>query len=131
MDREALSLCSHGGGTPPPLLALGRVTSPRHILGVQLVPLWHRCYVERVVLTIRERASTPPFTLEVLVTGIFSAAAAASGVGSMDFRTLEETSYVYVIASEYTTAQLRLTLREHRPCPVGLATVIRQVPAFS
>jgi hypothetical protein len=29
----SLSLRSHGGGTPP-LLAPGRVTSPRHILGV-------------------------------------------------------------------------------------------------
>jgi hypothetical protein len=60
-----------------------------------------------VVLTIRERASTPPFTQEVLVAGALSAAAAASGVDGMDFGSLETTSYVYVFASEYVTAQLR------------------------
>ncbi len=42
---------------------------------------------------------------------------------------MEETLYLYIIASEYATAQLRLTLREHQPHPVGLATLIHQVPA--
>jgi hypothetical protein len=37
-----------------------------------------------VVLIIRERASTPPFTQEVLIAGILSAAAFAGGVGGMD-----------------------------------------------
>ncbi len=37
--ENSLSLRSHGGGTPP-LLAPGRVTPPRHILGVKLVLLW-------------------------------------------------------------------------------------------
>jgi hypothetical protein len=81
--ESSLSLRSHGGGTPP-LLAPGRVTSPRYILGVKLVLLWGRCYGERVVLTIRERASTPPFTQEVPVAGALSAAAFAGGVGGMD-----------------------------------------------
>jgi hypothetical protein len=58
-------------------------------------------------LTIRERASTPPFTQEVLVAGALSAAAAAAGgVGGMDFGAWR-TSYEYVVASEYVTARLR------------------------
>jgi hypothetical protein len=82
--ESSLSLRSHGGGTPP-LLAPGRVTPPRHILGVRLVLLWGRCHGKRVVFTIRERASTPSFTHEVPVAGALSAAAFASGVGGMDF----------------------------------------------
>jgi hypothetical protein len=45
----SLSLRSHGGGTPPPLLAPGRVASPRHTLGVELVLLGSRCCGDRVV----------------------------------------------------------------------------------
>jgi hypothetical protein len=51
--------------------------------------------LERVVLTIRERASTPPFTQEVLV---------ACVLGSWS---VEMMLYVYVVASEYVTARLR------------------------
>ncbi len=71
-------------GDPPPLLAPGRVTPLRHILGVKLVLLWGRCYGKRVVLTIRKRASTPPFTQEVPVAGALSAAAFAGGVGGIN-----------------------------------------------
>jgi hypothetical protein len=85
VGQRALSLSAHTTGGPPPLLAPGRVTSPRHIPGVKLVLLWGRCYEERVVLTIRERASTPPFTQEVPVAGALFAAAFAGGVGGMDY----------------------------------------------
>jgi hypothetical protein len=34
VGQRALSLSAHTAGGPPPLLAPGRVTSPRHILGV-------------------------------------------------------------------------------------------------
>ncbi len=85
VGQRALSLSAHtAGGPPPPFLAPGRVTPPCHILGVRLVLLWGRCYGKRVVLTIRERASTPPFTPEVPVAGALSAAAFAGGVGGMD-----------------------------------------------
>jgi hypothetical protein len=40
VGQRALSLRSHGGGTPP-LLAPGRVTSPRHILEYD----WYYCGV--------------------------------------------------------------------------------------
>ncbi len=74
------------GGTPSPLLAPGRVTSSRQLFGVCPVLLGRRCYMERVVFnrTIWVRASTPSFTLEVLVTGALSAATFAGGVGGMD-----------------------------------------------
>jgi hypothetical protein len=36
-------------GDPPPLLAPGRVASPRHTLGVELVLLGRRCCGDRVV----------------------------------------------------------------------------------
>jgi hypothetical protein len=84
VGQRALSLRPHGGGTPSPLLAPGRVTSSCQLFGVCPVLLWRRCYVERVVLTIWVRASTPSFTLEVLVAGTLSAAAVASGVDGMD-----------------------------------------------
>jgi hypothetical protein len=84
VGQRALSLSTHTAGDPPPLQALGRVTPLRHILGVKLVLLRRRCCGERVVLTTRERASTPPFTQEVLVAGALSAAAFAGGVGGMD-----------------------------------------------
>ncbi len=62
VGQRALSLHSHGGGTPPP-------PGPGEGGGF---------------LTIRERASTPSFTQEVLVAGALSAAAFAGGVGGMD-----------------------------------------------
>jgi hypothetical protein len=108
VGQRALSLSAHTAGGPPPLLALGRVTSPRHILGVRLVLLWGRCYGKRVVLTIRERASTPPLTQEVLVAGALSAAAFASGVGGMDHGAWRRRrTSTCVGASEYLTARLR------------------------
>jgi hypothetical protein len=49
---------------------------------------WYYCGVAAAgigwFLTIRERASTPPFTQEVLVAGALSTAAFAGGVGGMD-----------------------------------------------
>jgi hypothetical protein len=47
--ESSLSLRSHGRGTPRPLLAPGRVASPRHTLGVELVLLGRRCCGDRVV----------------------------------------------------------------------------------
>ncbi len=60
VGQRALSLSAHTVGGPPPLLAPGRVTSPRHILGVWLVLLWRRCYGERVVFN-HLRESLNPF----------------------------------------------------------------------
>ncbi len=79
-----LSLRSHGGGTPPPPPGPGEddITSPYSwsIAGTTATSLLRGADG----LTIRESASTPPFTQEVLVAGVLSAAAFAGGVGGMD-----------------------------------------------
>ncbi len=59
VGQRALSLSAHTAGGPPPL-APGRMTSPRHILGVWRVLLWRRCYGERVVFN-HLRESLNPF----------------------------------------------------------------------
>ncbi len=108
VSQRALSLSAHTAGGPPPLQTPGRVTPPCHILGVRLVLLWGRCYGKRVVLTIRERASTPPFTQEVPVAGALSAAVLAGGVCGMDHGAWRRRrTSTCVVASEYPTARLR------------------------
>jgi hypothetical protein len=106
VGQRALSLSAHTAGGPHPLLAPGRVASPRHILGVKLVLLWRRCYRERLVFN-HPRESLNPF----LHTG-------GPRRGRSFHRRLrrwhwwhgswsvEMASYVYVVASEYATAQL-------------------------
>ncbi len=117
VGQRALSLRPHGGGTPSPLLALGRVMSSRHLIGVWLVLLWRRCYVERVVFNHLSESLNP-----FIHTG--------GPRHGRSFRCLlrqwhwwhgswsvEMTSYVYVVASEYVTARLRPTLRKASAMP--------------
>jgi hypothetical protein len=129
VGQRALSLSAHTAGGPPPLPAPGRVTPPRHILGVRLVLLWGRCHGKRVVLTIRERASTPPFTQEVPVAGALSAAAFASGVGGMDLRAWRWRRTCTSLPLNISQRGYADT-RRHRLRPADLATVIHQVSAF-
>jgi hypothetical protein len=59
-SARELSLSAHMAGGPPPLLAPGRVTSPRQLIGVWPVLLGRRCCVERVVFN-HLRESLNPF----------------------------------------------------------------------
>jgi hypothetical protein len=82
--ESSLSLRSHGGGPPPPPgPGEGDVITPYSwsIAGTTVASLLRGT---GGFLTIRERASTPPFTQEVLVAGALSAAAFAGGIGGMD-----------------------------------------------
>ncbi len=72
----------------------------------------------------------PSFALEVLVTGVLSTAAFAGGVGGMDHGT-------WRWRRTCTSSHLNMSQRgygrhwgRHQLCPVGPATVIRQVPAL-
>ncbi len=129
----SLSPLTRRGDPPPPGPREGDVTTPysRRIAGTTVGSLLG----ERVVLTIRERASTPPFTQEVLVAGALSAgalsaAAFAGGVGGMDigawrWRRTPTPFPLNIPQRGYADT------RKDRLRPGDPATVIRQVSAFS
>jgi hypothetical protein len=84
--------------------------------------------VIRWFLTIWERASTPPFTQEVLIAGALSA---AGGVSGMDLGAWRWRRTSTCTSSPLNTPQRGYAdTREHQLRPVGLATVIHQVSAF-
>jgi hypothetical protein len=87
------------GGAPSPLLAPGRVTSSRQLFGVYPVLLGRRCYVERVVFNHLSESLNPfirSFRRRL-----------RRWCWWHGFWSVETTSYVYVIASEYVSARLR------------------------
>jgi hypothetical protein len=110
VGQRALSLCPHGGGTPSPLLAPGRVTSSRHLIGVWSVLLWHCCYMERVVFNHLSESLNPFIHTGGPHRGRSFHCRLRQWRRWHGSWSVEMTSYIYVVASEYVTA--RLTLRK-------------------
>jgi hypothetical protein len=132
VGQRALSLSAHTAGGPPPLLAPGRVTSPRHTLGVWLVLLWRRCCGERVVFN-HPRKSLNPFPSHRRSSSRALFPPPPSPVASVAWITERGDDVVRQRSlSPLNTPQRGIAdTREHRLRPGGLATVIRQVSAFS
>jgi hypothetical protein len=128
-SARELSLSPLSWRGEPPLLAPGRVTSLRNIPGVELILLRRRCYGVRVVLTIWERASTPPFTQEVLVAALFppppSPVVLVAWILERGEDVVRVRRRLWIRRSAATP-----TLGKDRLRPGGLATVIRQVSAL-
>jgi hypothetical protein len=129
VGQRALSFSAHTAGGPPPSWPWG---GWRHH-AIFLEFSWFYCGVAATgngwFLTIRERASTPPFTQEVLVAGALSAAPFASGVGGMDHGAWRWRRTCTSSPPNMPQRSFANT-REHQLRPGGLATVIRQVSAF-
>ncbi len=117
VGQRALSLSAHMAGGPPPH-SWPQGGWRHHASSSEysqyywdVAAAWNRWF-----LTIWERASTPSLTLEVLVAGVLSAAAFASGVGGMD----------------HGTWRRRRTVRVHRRlwiCPSAATPTLRETSA--
>ncbi len=104
--ESSLSLRSHGGGTPP-LLAPGRVTSPHNTLGAKLILLERRCCGDQVFFNHLRESLNPSFHTGGPRRGRSFRHRLRQWCRWHGFRSVEMTSYVYVVASEYVTARLR------------------------
>ncbi len=107
VGQRALSLSAHTSGGHPPLLALRRVASPRHTLGVKLILLGRRCCADQVVFNHLRESLNPSLHTGGPRRGCSFRRRLRRWCRGHGYRSMEVTSYVYVVASEYVTAQLR------------------------
>jgi hypothetical protein len=102
-----LSLSAHTAGGPPPLLAPGRVVSARHTLGVKLILLGRRCCGDQVVFNHLRESLIPSLHTGGPRRGRSFRRRLRRWRRWHGSRSVEMTSYLYVVASEYVTARLR------------------------